>query len=111
GAARLPYAGLLDRVQRLAGGLAERSIAAGGRVAAIVKCRRESVELYWACQWLGATWVPLSHRVSEADIDYCVSDCGAKLVFPVDLDVEPLLGGPHPGALDRDDREASLMLY
>ena len=31
-------------------------------------CRRESVELYWACQWLGATYVPLSPRVSAADL-------------------------------------------
>jgi 2-furoate---CoA ligase len=111
GGLRLSYADLLERARRLASGLAARGIEAGDRVAAIVKCRAESVQLYWGCQWLGVTWVPLSHRVSETDVDYCVADSGAKELFPVDLDVEPLLGEPHPGALDRDERAESLMLY
>jgi 2-furoate---CoA ligase len=108
GDARLTYADLLHRARRLAGGL---SIERGDRVAAVVKCRRESVELYWACQWLGATFVPLSHRVSPADLVYCREDSGAKAWFEVDADLEPLLGPPAAGALDRDEREESLMLY
>jgi 2-furoate---CoA ligase len=105
---RLTYAELLDRAQRLAGGL---GVDPGDRVAAVVKCRCESVELYWACQWLGATFVPLSHRVPQADLDYCREDSGAKAWFEVDADLEPVLGAPHGGALDRDEREESLMLY
>jgi 2-furoate---CoA ligase len=108
GDARLSYAELLDRAQRLADGL---GVEAGDRVAAVVKCRRESVELYWACQWLGVTFVPLSHRVSQADLDYCREDSGAKAWFEVDADLEPLLGQAGDGALGRDEREESLMLY
>jgi 2-furoate---CoA ligase len=108
GDVRLTYAELLDRVRRLAGGL---GIDRGERFAAIVKPRAESVLLYWAAQWLGATIVPLSHRVPQADVDYCVEDSHAKELFPVDVDVEPLLGEPHPGALDLDERAESLMLY
>ncbi len=108
GDTRLTYAELLTRVQRLAGGL---RVEPGARVAAVVKCRSESVELYWACQWLGATFVPLSHRVSPADLDYCREDSGAKAWFEVDVDPEPLLGPSRDGALDRDDSEESLMLY
>jgi 2-furoate---CoA ligase len=111
GELRLSYAALLERAERLAGGLAARGIGAGDRVAAIVKCRAESVQLSWACQWLGATWVPLSHRISQADLDYCVADSGASELFPVDFGVERLLGERHPGAFDRDEREESLMLY
>jgi len=111
GDVRLTYAELRERAARLAGGLAERGVATGDRVAAVVRCRRQSVELYWACQWLGATFVPLSHRVSQADLDYCRADCGAKAWFDVDVDLEPLYGDEHPGALDRDEREESLMLY
>jgi 2-furoate---CoA ligase len=111
GAARLSYAELLERVRRLAGGLAAEGVETGDRVAAVVKCRRESAELYWACQWLGATFVPLSHRVSQADLDYCREDAGAKVWFEVDADLEQLYGDDHPGALDRDEREESLMLY
>jgi 2-furoate---CoA ligase len=108
GEARLTYAELLERAQRLAGGF---GVEPGDRVAAVVKCRRESVELYWACQWLGATFVPLSHRVSQADLDYCRQDSDAKAWFEVDAALEPLLGAPRDGALDRDERKESLMLY
>jgi 2-furoate---CoA ligase len=108
---RLTYAELRERAARLAGGLAERRLGPGDRLAAIVRPRLESVELYWAAQWLGATFVPLSHRVSRAELDYCRGDSGATLFLPVDLDVEELLGPEHPGALGRDEGEESLMLY
>ncbi len=108
---RLTYAALRERAARLAGGLAERGIARGDRVAVVVRSRRESVELYWACQWLGATFVPLSPRVSAADLAYCREDSGAELFLEVDVDTEALLGAEHPGALDADDEAESLMLY
>jgi 2-furoate---CoA ligase len=111
GETRLTYAELLEGTRRLAGGLAGRGIGRGDRFAAIVKPRRESVLLYWAAQWLGATIVPLSHRVPQADVDYCVEDSDAKELFQVDVDVERLLGEPHPGALDVDESDESLMLY
>jgi 2-furoate---CoA ligase len=111
GEVRLTYAELLERVRRLAGGLAERGIDRGDRFAAVVKPRHESVLLYWAAQWLGATIVPLSHRVPRADVDYCVEDSEAKELVLVDADVEPLLAAPHPGALDLEDGAESLMLY
>lgn len=112
GSYRLTWAELRRRAARLAGGLAAMGVGAGDRVAAVVKCRAQSVELYWATQWLGATFVPLSHRVSEADIAYCREDSQAKAFFPVDADLEPLAAADeHPGALDRDDRAESLMLY
>jgi len=111
GSYRLTYAQLWERAARLAGGLAALGVEPGDRVAAIVKCRHQSVELYWATQWLGATFVPLSHRASEADIAYCRQDSQAKVLFEVDVDLEPLVGEEHPGALDRDEREESLMLY
>jgi 2-furoate---CoA ligase len=108
---RLTYAELRRRAARVAGGLAARGLAPGDRVAAIVRPRRETVELYWAAQWLGVTFVPLSHRVSEAEIEYCREDSGAALLLEVDADVDALAEEEHPGALGRDEREESLMLY
>ena len=65
--------------------------------------------LYWAAQWAGAVFVPLSWRLSAAELDYCLADCGARVVI---RDVDPLPdGAEHPGALDRDERELSLLLY
>ncbi len=111
GDVRVTYAQLRELAARIAGGLAGRGLAAGGRLAAVVRCRSESVQLYWACQWLGATFVPLSPRASPADLAYCREDSGAVLCLEVDADLAPLLGDEHPGALDDPDRAESLMLY
>ena len=40
--------------------------------------RVETALLYWAAQWRGAVFVPLSWRASQADLDYCIEDCGAS---------------------------------
>jgi 2-furoate---CoA ligase len=109
GEIRLAYAELLERARRVAGGLAELGVERGDRVTAVVKPRFETIELYWACQWLGAVFVPLSHRVSRADLDYCIEDAGSRTHLA--LDAEPPAAGAHPGALDLDEREPSLMLY
>jgi 2-furoate---CoA ligase len=47
--------------------------------------------------------------MQQDELDYCRDDCGAVRTI---ADGDPLPdGAPHPGALDRDDRETSLMLY
>ena len=102
----IAYGELLPRVRRIAGGL---GVAAGERVAVVLDNRLETALLYWAAQWAGAVIVPLSWRLSAEELDYCVTDCGAGLCLG---DGDPLPDGPeHPGALDRDERETSLMLY
>jgi 2-furoate---CoA ligase len=111
GDVRFTYAELRERVARVAGGLAGRGLRAGDRLAAVVRCRAESAQLYWACQWLGATFVPLSPRASSADLAYCREDSAATLFLEADVDLEPLLGEELPGALNADDDAESLMLY
>lgn len=112
GEARLTYAELRERAARIATGLAHLGIARGDRVAAIARNRRETVELFWACQWLGAVFVPLSHRLPRDEVDYCVDDCGASTCFDADGDLAELADRPeHPGALDLDDRAPAIMLY
>jgi 2-furoate---CoA ligase len=102
----VPYGELLPRVRRIAGGL---GVDAGERVAVVLDNRTETALLYWAAQWAGAVIVPLSWRLSEAELAYCIGDCGARVVL---RDGDPLPdGAEHPGALDRDEGEISLMLY
>jgi len=102
----IAYQELLPRITRIAGGL---GVEPGDRVALVLDNRLETVLLYWACQWVGAVCVPLSWRLSQEDLDYCVGDAGAEVVLG---EGDPLPDGPeHPGALDRDDRETSLLLY
>ena len=104
GGARLTYAELRERAARLAGGLEREGLRRGDRLAAVVRSRHESVHLYWACQWLGATFVPLSPRVSAADLAYCREDSGAALFLEADAELQALLGEEHPGALDAATR-------
>jgi 2-furoate---CoA ligase len=121
GGVRLTYAGLRDRAARLAGGLASLGVGRGERLAAVLDNRSEMVELYWAAQWLGAVYVPLSWRLAAEEIDYCVGDAGAQAVARLaddgavsvgDTRFEALLASdPHPGELDLDEREPSLILY
>jgi len=102
----ISYAELRERAARIAGGL---GLEPGERLASVLDNRVETALLYWAAQWSGAVFVPLSWRASQADLDYCIADCGARVVIREDT---PLPDGPeHPGALDVDEREPSLMLY
>jgi 2-furoate---CoA ligase len=109
---RLTYAELRARAARLATGLAARGVGSGDRVACVLANEPETVELYWACQWLGAVLVPLSHRIPESDLAYCVDDAGAALVVRQPDEVRDLLAAvEHRGALELDEREPSIQLY
>jgi 2-furoate---CoA ligase len=109
---RLGYAELRGRAARIAAGLADRGVGMGDRVACVLRNETETVELYWAAQWLGACFVPLSHRVSQADLDYCIEDCGARIVIRDPGEVGELVSErEHPGALDLDEHADSIQLY
>jgi 2-furoate---CoA ligase len=102
----ITYGELLPRVRRIAGGLGVRP---GERVALVLDNRLETPLLYWACQWAGAVAVPLSWRLSEEELAYCFEDAGAARVIREDEALPD--GTEHPGALARDERETSLLLY
>jgi 2-furoate---CoA ligase len=109
---RLTYAGLRERSARIAAGLAARGVERGDRVGCVLANEPEAVELYWACQWLGAVVVPLSPRISVADLDYCIGDCGAAVVIREPGEARDLIATQeHPGALDLDELEISIQLY
>jgi 2-furoate---CoA ligase len=108
----LTYAELRDHAARIAAGLAARGVERGDRVACVLANEAETVELYWACQWLGACFVPLSHRISDADLEYCIVDCGAEVVVHEPSEVHDLVrADAHEGALDLDDTAPSIQLY
>jgi 2-furoate---CoA ligase len=118
GGTRLTYAELRERAARLAGGLARAGLRRGDRLAAVLDNRHETAELYWAAQWLGAVFVPLSWRLGGDELEYCLQDSGARLVArgdPVAIgqaSFDDLLRADElPPARDVDDREPSLMLY
>jgi 2-furoate---CoA ligase len=100
------YGDLLPRVATIAGGLGVRP---GERVALVLDNRVATPFLLWACWWAGVVAVPLSWRVSDEELRYCIDDCGAGVVLR-EHDELPI-GPEHPGAHDRDGRDISLLLY
>jgi len=109
---RSTFAAQRTRAARMAAALSQRGVDRGDRVACVLRNEPETVELYWATQWLGACFVPLSHRVSAEDLDYCIEDCGARVVVRDPGEVRALDGEEeHAGALDVDEREPSIQLY
>ena len=109
---RLTHSELRARAARIATGLHARGVARGDRVACVLANEPETVALYWGCQWLGAVFVPLSPRVSVADLDYCIADSAAAVVIHEPGEVTELVGADeHPGTLDLDEHEPSIQLY
>ncbi|HUF01884.1 MAG TPA: AMP-binding protein [Gaiellaceae bacterium] len=109
---RLTYAELRERSARIASGLAARGVTRGDRVACVLTNEPETIELYWGCQWLGACFVPLSHRAAQGDLEYCIDDSRARIVVRRHEEVRELVAGDeHPGALDLDESAHSIQLY
>ena len=133
---RLTYARLRERVAAVAGGLSGLGIGRGDSVATVLKNRHQNVEVFWACQWLGARFVPLSWRNLPEDVHYCIDDAGAGVVIVEAASAEhgeraenggatvvpvegsgagtyaALLGSdPVAPALDLDPGATSIMLY
>jgi 2-furoate---CoA ligase len=109
---RLTYGQLRERAAHIAYGLEKRGARSGDRVACVLKNEAETVELYWGVQWLGSCFVPLSPRASQADLDYCIADSGARLVFTDPGEVRELAGGREQlGTFRLDEREPSIQLY
>ena len=103
----LPDGELLVRTRQLAGGL---DLEPGDRLAVVLDNRLETALLYWAAQWAGAVFVPLSWRVSDEELDFCLADCGARVVIR-DGDELPDRAGASRRARTRRARAVAAALH
>jgi long-chain acyl-CoA synthetase len=87
---RVTYRELWDRAARVAGGLRESGLGRGDRVAIRHGNTLDWVLAFWGTQLAGGVVVPVNTRFAEPEIDYVVSDSGAKAVLVAD---EPLPDG------------------
>ena len=58
GAVRLTYAGWLERIARVAGGLASLGLVCGDHLVVVLQNRWEMATLHWARQLSGVTMTP-----------------------------------------------------
>lgn len=75
------WAQFYDRVQRLAGALAERGIGRGDVVAFLDKNHPACVETTLAAATLGAATAIINFRLAGDEMDYVINDCGAVLLI------------------------------
>jgi crotonobetaine/carnitine-CoA ligase len=67
-------------VSRRAGALRAAGIGRGDRVALMCSNRIEQLETFLACGWIGAVAVPINTAAMGPQIDYYVTNSGAKLL-------------------------------
>jgi len=85
-------------------------VVEGDRVAVLARNRGEHLLVLLACEHLGATFQPMSWRLSEAELAWQIEDSGPRVVLrDEDLDEGPgaveVVGGPRP------EREPWMLLY
>jgi acyl-CoA synthetase (AMP-forming)/AMP-acid ligase II len=91
---RWTYAELDAHVARAAGGLAQRGVDAGDRVAMLLGNRVEFVTTLLASLRLGAIAVPMGTRLQAPEIAYIVQHSGAKVIVH-EADLAPRLPSPQ----------------
>lgn len=104
---RFTYEELASRAHRLAHALrADLGVGPGDRVAWLGPNTVELLEAYYGVLLAGAVLLPLNIRLAPAELQFCVDDAGARVLFahpdtPADLQVPRtvLVGGEYEGLL------------
>ena len=77
----------IDKAKRLSMGLLNLGVEKGDRIAVISNNRTEWHMTDLAVQQIGVINVPIYPNITEADYEYILNDCGAKVVFVSDKDI------------------------
>ena len=101
----ITFTQLWDRVLQVSGGLRDRGVTRGDRVAFTLDNSATFIELFLGIIATGAIAVPLNTRLSAAELDQILADCTPKLTIrSVD---ELLLGEPDwDDSVGQDDLAA-----
>ena len=68
---RIGYADLVERIERLASGLAERGIGAGDAVGLVLRDDPWFVACFHAITALGGVVVPVNPAFKQAELEFC----------------------------------------
>ncbi|WP_431712111.1 o-succinylbenzoate--CoA ligase [Glutamicibacter uratoxydans] len=78
---QLSYAQLATRIDRLAAVFAERGVTSGTRVAFLGGNHPAFLETLFACNMLGAIFVPLNVRLAPVELNYALNDSGSQMLI------------------------------
>lgn len=80
GARRFTYGEFADRAMRLGGALRDLGVAPGDRVAYLCGNTVELLEAYYGVLIAGGVLTPLNIRLSNDELQFVLSDCGAEVL-------------------------------
>ncbi len=80
GSQRVTHREYLERVERLAAGLAREGVKSGDRVAILSQNSLEMIDLIGAVAWLGAVLLPVNFRLNAEEIGYVLADGAPVLI-------------------------------
>jgi 2-furoate---CoA ligase len=98
---RFTYEELDDHVRTLAARMADAGVSAGDRVGIVSQNRTELVSIYWACQYLGAVFVPFNVRASAAELRFLVTTTEPTVLFFSEVSREAVDGARDSFETDR----------
>ena len=111
GSRTLTWAELDELVNRLAGGLLADGLEPGDRVGLLLPNSIEFAASYFAILRAGLVAVPLNISYTPTEVDYQVSDSGARLVL-TESEMDRLAGSaPYDGKPRSGDEDLAVLLY
>jgi long-chain acyl-CoA synthetase len=94
----ITYAQFGSMIEQMRGGLAGLGVGHGDRVSIIANNRVEWAVVAGATYMLGGTVVPMYETQLEKDWSYIIDDCGSKVLFVANEDIDRRVASvPHPG--------------
>ncbi len=94
GEVRLTYRAWHERIARVATGLARAGLGRGDHLVVAMQNRWEMATLHWACQFLGVVVTPLNWRAKDDEVEYCVTDAGARAIAYEPVSEAAVAGSP-----------------
>jgi len=81
---RLTYKELKERAEQSAGAMQALGIGKGDRVGILMSNGAQWLALFYGAALIGAVTVPVNTRFKAAEIDFCLKQSGAKVLFYAD---------------------------
>ncbi|MBX3502774.1 MAG: AMP-binding protein [Alphaproteobacteria bacterium] len=75
------YRQLDERSNRIAQMFRARGLRPGDHIAILMENNPRFFEICWGAQRSGLVYTPISSRLTAAEVDYIVGDCGARLII------------------------------
>ena len=101
GEQRLTYTQWYERIQCAAAGISSLGIGRGDHLLVVLQNRIEMATLHWACQFLGVIVTPLNWRAKPEEVEYCLTDSGAKAIVYEPVSEAAVAASPAAGKLPR----------